>query len=229
MADPAVSVVLPVRDSATFVAEAIHTVLAQTYGDYEIIVVDDGSTDGTADVVAAFGAAVRLVQQEPSGAATARNRGVREAHGELIAFLDADDLWVPDKLERQMVILVTAPEIDGVFGGMVQTGMDGVAEPEAPIMAAYSPSVALLRRRVFERVGMLNEERRVGEFVEWCAHAEEAGLRFVMLPEVLGYRRLHGSNMGVRERDARIEYVRIVRSRLHRLHGTLDVSRDSDA
>jgi glycosyltransferase involved in cell wall biosynthesis len=215
VAEPLVSVVIPVRDGASFVSDAIDSVLAQTYRPLEIIVVDDGSTDDTGDVLARFGDAVRAIRQTPAGAAVARNRGVREARGDYIAFLDADDLWVPDKLQMQMAVLTASPEVDGVFGAMAQTGQPGIAPDVGPTVT-YSVSVALLRRSAFERVGPLSEHWRVGEFVDWCARAEDAGLRFVMLPDLLAYRRVHGANTGIRRRDARGDYLHIVRARLER-------------
>jgi glycosyltransferase involved in cell wall biosynthesis len=213
--EPLVSVVIPVRNGAAFVSDAIDSGLAQSYRPIEIVVVDDGSTDGTGEALAAFGDVVRAVHQHAAGAAAARNRGVQEARGDFIAFLDADDLWVPDKLRRQMRVLAASPEVDGVFGALAQTGASGVAS-DGPPAEMYSPSVALLRRSVFTRVGLLAEQWRVGEFVDWCARAEEAGLHFVMLPDLLAYRRVHGANTGIHRRDARLDYLRIVRSRLER-------------
>jgi glycosyltransferase involved in cell wall biosynthesis len=111
---PAVSVVIPVLNGAGTLGAAIESVRRQTYQDHEVIVVDDGSTDDTPSVAETFGAAVRYVRQEHGGVGAARNRGIAEARGALVAFLDADDLWLPRKLERQLAVLDAAPSIDAV-------------------------------------------------------------------------------------------------------------------
>jgi glycosyltransferase involved in cell wall biosynthesis len=98
---PAVSVIIPAYNAEAFLARAIRSVEAQSFRDFELIVIDDGSTDGTADVARGFGR-VRCVRGDHLGAGTARNRGLEEAGGDLVAFLDADDEWLPEKLERQL-------------------------------------------------------------------------------------------------------------------------------
>lgn len=99
---PTVSVVITAFNHERYIGDALRSVLAQTYGDYEIVVVDDGSTDATAERVEAFGPAVRLLRQTNQGVAGSRNTGIFHARGRLLAFLDGDDLWEPDKLARQV-------------------------------------------------------------------------------------------------------------------------------
>src|ERR1700704_1423104 len=98
MFDPRISVILPVYNREQTVARAIRSVLAQTWTSLELIVVDDGSTDGTRDVLRSFGSQITVIEQPHAGAYAARNRGLREARGELIAFIDSDDVWLPDRL-----------------------------------------------------------------------------------------------------------------------------------
>ena len=102
---PAVSVVIPAFNRVHCVATAVESVFAQTFRDFEIIAVDDGSSDGTGDVLETFGGKIRLLRQENHGVSSARNAGVRAARGKWIAFLDSDDRWYPEKLERQIVVL----------------------------------------------------------------------------------------------------------------------------
>ena len=112
---PRVSVIVPTHNAARYLPEAIDSVLGQTYRDFEIIVVDDGSTDDTQEVLARYGDQIRVVRQRNQGSAAARNAGILAARGEFIAFLDADDLWLPQKLERQMPLFGERPEIGWVY------------------------------------------------------------------------------------------------------------------
>src|SRR5215212_11526906 len=103
--NPLVSVVIPTYNRRRLVVEAVESALAQTYRPLEILVVDDGSTDGTEAELHRFGSAVRYLKQPNQGAAAARNRGIRAATGELVAFLDSDDLWAPAKIEKQVALM----------------------------------------------------------------------------------------------------------------------------
>src|SRR5256885_14948309 len=112
---PAVSVVIPAHNAAPWLGDTVRSVLAQTYRDFEVIVVNDGSTDSTGTVTASFGQRIRCVEQPNQGLPAARNTGIRHARGDWIAFLDADDLWLKDKLERQMSVLTEAQNLTWVY------------------------------------------------------------------------------------------------------------------
>ena len=112
-----VSVIIPTYNSGRYIKEAIDSVLAQTYTNYEIIVVDDGSTDNTSQIVQAYGDRVHYFYQENQGVAVSRNRGLRESQGEYIAFLDHDDVFFPDKLSEQICCLEQHPEAGIVHSG----------------------------------------------------------------------------------------------------------------
>jgi glycosyltransferase involved in cell wall biosynthesis len=206
---PLVSVIIPVFNGERYVDDAVASVLAQRHHALEVIVVDDGSTDASADVVRRIvDARCRLVQQASSGAAAARNRGISESTGALLAFLDADDVWTPDTLERQLHALTAESEIDMVFGHYVTFGRGGDPDDARP---GYSLGTMLVRRERFLNVGLFSTAWRVGEFIDWYARAEEAGLRHVMLPDVLLRRRAHDDNLTARQRHAAVDYARIVR------------------
>lgn len=115
---PLVSVVIPVFNGAAFLAEAIGSVLNQTYTELECIVVDDGSTDNTAAIVKGFGNKIRYIRKANGGVASARNLGVTAANGEYLAFLDADDIWLPEKLSRQVELLRARPDLGLVYTGL---------------------------------------------------------------------------------------------------------------
>lgn len=116
MSKPAVSVIIPTHNSGRFVRHAIESVLEQTFDDLEVIVIDDGSTDGTGQRVAKYGSRVRYVSQSRGGPSAARNHGARLARGEWLAFLDADDFWYPHRLAQQMALIDADPELDFVTG-----------------------------------------------------------------------------------------------------------------
>lgn len=116
---PKVSVIIPSFNCELYIAETISSVLNQTHKDIEVIVVDDGSTDRTREIVASFGAPVRLIAQENSGRCAARNRGIREASGEFICLLDHDDYWYPEKLSAQLAAFEKYPEAGGVYSDYI--------------------------------------------------------------------------------------------------------------
>ena len=135
-ASPLVSAVIPAFNAESFIAEAVSSVLAQTYRPVECIVVDDGSTDGTAEVVRSFGSEVRLVTQPNKGVANARNSGAAVANGAFLAFLDADDVWMPNKLEKQMILLEDNSSLGLVYSGVLEVDEAlrpiGQVEPAPP-------------------------------------------------------------------------------------------------
>ncbi len=201
--DGTVSVVIPAFDAAEYIAEAIDSVLRQTRPVGEVIVVDDGSTDDTASVAEAFGDPVRVVRQDRSGANPARNRGVRESAGEFIAFLDADDLWEPDKLAVQLDAFTADPAPDLVFGLVTQFRSPEIPEHlvvvpggEHRAMVGHHLGAMLLRRETFAAVGRLDETNFSGDFVDWFARALEQHRRIVVVDRVVMRRRIHLRNKG---------------------------------
>jgi len=122
---PSVSVVIPTYNCARYLPEAVDSVLAQTYRDFETIVVDDGSTDNTPEVLAPYGDQIRVIRQANAGRSAARNAGVLAAQGEYIAFLDADDLWLPQKLEKQIALLDARPEVGWVYSDFRRFSEEG--------------------------------------------------------------------------------------------------------
>ncbi|HEY9644827.1 MAG TPA: glycosyltransferase family A protein [Chroococcidiopsis sp.] len=219
----AVSVIIPVYNREAYVGDAIRSVLGQTVPPAEVIVVDDGSSDRSAEIIQSFGPPVRYVAQANSGAAVARNRGVDLATGELLAFLDSDDRWQPDKLERQLAALQAQPELAMVFGHVrqfISPDLDADAQAKvripAEVMAGYHVGTLLIRRDAFFRVGYFETQWQVGEFVSWQMKATELGLPMQMLAEVVMERRLHATNMGRSQPSSGTDYLRIVRAALDR-------------
>jgi len=174
---PRVSVIIPARDHARFLGEALDSVLAQTFQDLEVLVVDDGSTDETASVVTAYAPPVRYHYQTHGGVSRARNEGLRQTQGSYVAFLDADDTWAPAKLERQVAFLDAHPRVGVVFTSYYltdETGRPFAIEPrrfpyrcrpfERLLIWPYGGmNVAMVRRACFDRVGAFAESLTAGE------------------------------------------------------------------
>jgi len=227
IADDAVSVIIPSYQCAAYLGRALASVAAQTQAPLETIVVDDGSTDDTEAVARGAGAGVRYLRQDHAGLSTARNRGVTEARGRFLAFLDADDVWLPSKLERQMARLREEPGLDGTFGHVEEFHSEDLT-PEQRRGVRIRPgrhpgplaATLLIRREAFQRVGAFRPAFRVGEFVDWYLRAREAGLVFEMLPDVVLRRRVHTDNMGRRHAAARGDYARILKQSLDRRRAT---------
>ena len=215
MSEPRISVVIPAFNRAHLVGDAIRSVLDQDRPADEIIVVDDGSTDETAAVAAAF--PVRVVRQENRGIGGARNRGIEESSGDLLAFLDSDDLWMPNRLSVQLRRLSEVPTVDMVFAHYREVHERQGDQRVVPgVIAGWAASTLLARREVFERIGRFETDLRVGEFVSWCGRAREAGVPMAMVPEVLVTRRVHGGNIMGDRPDALGDYARLLKASLDR-------------
>jgi glycosyltransferase involved in cell wall biosynthesis len=209
---PRVSVVVPAYNAELFIAEAIESVLAQTFVDFELIVVDDGSTDCTKAAISSFtDERLRYLWQENGERSAARNAGIRSAHGEFVAFLDADDAWLPDKLARQVALLDADSEIglvycgawklrDGVIVGQQKAAHRGnVVRTLLSVdnVIAGSASAAMIRRDVLEEVGGFDERLVIFEDWDlWLRIARRSQVDFVA--ENLVNVRLHEGNTQTR-------------------------------
>jgi glycosyltransferase involved in cell wall biosynthesis len=232
---PLLSVMIGAYNAAPYLGEAIESVLAQDYEPVELIVVDDGSTDGTAEVARSF-ADVTVVSQENGGNGAARNRAVENASGELYAFLDADDRFTPGKLRLQKDALDADPGLDMVFGHVrefLSPELDeetraSLRPPAADPMPWTAPNLMLIRRDSFHRVGPFTTAVRVGVTVDWFARAQEAGLRHTILPEVVLERRLHTQNNGLRESASRSQYLEVIRQAMERRRASAEAGSAED-
>jgi glycosyltransferase involved in cell wall biosynthesis len=196
-----VTVIIPAFDAQAYLGEALNSVIAQGLEDLEIIVVDDGSTDGTGEVASATGdSRVRYVRQSRMGTAAARNHGVALASGHLIAFLDADDVWLANKLAVQIESLergdgdMIFAHVEEFISPDCRQDLEGVVRVR-PKVAGLCADTLVIRRSDFERVGGFDPACQIGEFIDWYARAIEAGLRPATLPDIFVRRRLHTANM----------------------------------
>jgi len=165
-----VSVIIPTFNRSAFLKESIESVLAQTYRDFELIVVDDGSTDNTPEIMSLFEVKISTITSKHEGPSAARNRGIMAAQGEFIAFLDSDDLWLPDKLEKQINFFRSNPEVfvcqteeiwirNGVRVNPREKHKkySGWIFDRCLPLCIVSPSAVMIHRNVFDRVGLFDE------------------------------------------------------------------------
>ena len=213
--EPLVSVVIPVFNGERFLREAVESVLAQQYSHLEIIVVDDGSTDATASVAQSLSETVRYFYQTNQGPAAARNRGIEQAQGSLIAFADADDLWPAGKLESQLPLLIKDPRIDIVLGRIQQVLL---SEAEELGETAFSVNLgsAVIRKSVFERIGLFDETMRYSEDVDWFMRARESGAAIVTIDAVTLLYRQHEQNMTRGKSTAELNVLKALKKSLDR-------------
>lgn len=210
--DGGISVVIPVRNGEAFLAEAIRSALHQDPRPSEVIVVDDGSTDSSADVARALG--VTVIGQPPLGPGAARNRGADHAASELVAFLDGDDLMSPGRLDVQGRALAADPGLDGALGLMRRfaPGRPSTGPPEPCLL----PSALMIRRRAFLDTGGFDPDLPAGEFVDWFTRCRHEGRRFQVVDAVVVERRAHDGNL-TRDLDrVRSGYLAVARSAIVR-------------
>lgn len=187
---PLISVIIPVLNGERFLAAAINSVRLQHVTPLEIIVIDDGSTDGTAALVSTLGDDIRYLFQINQGPSAARNAGVRMANGEIIAFLDADDIWPANRLNLLLKRLHKEPSLEIVLGRLQFTGQLTEAEQkmrfERPGNVAMSPHLGsgIYKKSVFSKVGLFDENLFHYEDYEWFMRARENDISMIILKEV---------------------------------------------
>lgn len=217
--EPRVAVGIPVHNGERFLAEALHSVLVQTHPPSDVVVVDDGSDDATADIARRFGPPVRVVRRRRrGGAGAARSLALELARGEMLLPLDADDLLTPHSIEARLRVLCTQPEIDVVYGHARSFARyDGAAPiPLDEPHPAHVPDAMLIRRTAYKRVGPFAAELRVAECLDWLLRAREIGLREATVPEQVLWRRIHGANNSLTGRAAMHEFPRTIKASLDR-------------
>lgn len=213
-----VSAIIPTYNSANYIIDALESVFSQTRPVDEIIVVDDGSTDNTFDVIKRYDKRISYIKQKNRGPAAARNKGILKAKGDYIAFLDSDDIWVEDKTMIQMDFFIENPDLDFVFCDMVNfseikediapeirnkevhdyfvshaTNLENIFECLIKESVIPTPSI-IFKRACIKRVGLFNEKLKIGEDLEYWLRASRT-CRFGFVNAVLVKRRRHEENL----------------------------------
>lgn len=220
---PLFSVIISVYNGEQHIAETIESVFNQSYTNVETIIIDDGSTDGSGEIIQRFVPPVRYHHQSNSGIAAAWNRGIELANGNFIAFNGADDLWTKNKIKQQMDAFTIDSTLDIVFSHVKQFHSPELSQEEKQkilcpneLMPGVSAGTMLIKRKSFFRVGLFDRQWRRGIFNDWYLRATELGLRTHMLPGLLMWRRLHRTNHGIVNRDKSVDYVRMLKASLDR-------------
>lgn len=227
MTDLCVSVIVPLYNGARFLAETIESAAGQSYRPLEVVVVDDGSTDQSAQIVAEAQQRLDLplfyYYQDNQGPSVARNVGIQMAQGEIIAFLDADDLWMLEKVTRQVDYLLEHKEDGGVVCRTEYFLEPGTEWPptlnrdvydQSP--TAFIPSALTVWRTAFEQVGPFDPTLRTGEDTDWFFRARDAGTTIGVVPEILLRRRFHQTNLSYTPVSPVQDMLSIIRASLKR-------------
>jgi glycosyltransferase involved in cell wall biosynthesis len=216
-----VSTIIPVHNGEKFLAGAIANVLEQDYQPLEIIIIDDGSTDGTREVAAQFKDKIRYIYQSNSGPAAARNHGIKIAKGNVIAFLDVDDLWSADKLKKQVECLVNNPSVQIVQGLIQQvylssTNKEQVYENYAETYQYINLGSSIYQKSVFKKVGLFDEILTYGEDIDWFLRAWENRIDKLVIEEVTLFYRHHQQNMTFKKTSRELGLVKVYKRHLDR-------------
>ena len=215
-----ISVIIPAYNHAEYIEEAINSVLNQTYPVYEIIVVDDGSTDNTLEVLEKFKKII-IKKNKHQGHIQTINDGLKMVTGDFIAFIDADDVWVNTKNEVQLNLLNTNPDVDIVFGYCHRFKTSKTENEYLNVFLDVMPGTTrvggLFRKSVFEKVVYNLGDNRLHSFLDWYSRVKEANIKSLTHSEVVFYRRIHDKNEGIREKDSqRNKYFATIKAKLNR-------------
>ena len=224
-----ISIIIPNYNYASYIAEALDSVLAQSYTPIEVIVIDNASTDDSDKVISYYADRITYCKQEYNiGASAARNLGVEMAQGDYVAFLDADDIWSADKLMLQYQAMNSHSSPDMTFGyiqNFYSPELDAsikkrlFCSPQP--MQGYVPTTCMVRKECFLNVGFFDVELKAGEFIDWYVKAEHLGLRSHIVPEVIALRRIHHGHLGKSIHYQ--EYCQILKRKMRLKTGNMEV------
>lgn len=214
---PLVSIIVPVYNGDSYISETLDSILGQNYAPIEIIVVNDGSTDQSGEIIQSY-KNIKYFYQENIGVPFARNRGIIESNGEFIAFSDQDDIWEPGKLTYQVNYLLDKPLCEYVISKRKIFMEPGIEPPywlKKELLDSenidYSPSSLLARTSLFQKIGFFNTELKNASDVDWFFRAKNAGIQKGIIDKVLYLKRIHRDNQSNRVQALHKEYLQIIR------------------
>lgn len=217
MIEPLVSIIVPVFNGEKYIEETLETILHQDYNSKEVIIVDDGSEDRSADIIKFF-SEVKYIYQENSGVPKARNRGIREAKGEFIAFSDQDDLWKKHKISDQVKYLIDHPDAEYVICKRKIQLDPGLTPPlwlKKELLDSenidHSPTSLVARSSLFQSLGGFDTDYENASDVDWFFKAKDAGIKKGVIEKVLYIKRIHEENQSNRVKELHKEYLQLIR------------------
>ena len=222
---PLISCIVPAFNAEKFIGESLDSIYAQSYTQIEVIVVDDGSTDNTAHNVQQYRPEVKYVYQDNSGPAQARNLGIERSNGDMLAFLDADDLWHPEKLARQVASFQAHPELDFCVAYIQNFWVPELQieearfkdHPRSKPLPGYVAPTLLARRSLFETIGSFDTTFDHADMMAWFMRASEHGAKSELLLDTLVFRRIHNLNRSrVHGKRSGSEYLHLLKSHIDR-------------
>ena len=217
---PEISVILPFFNRIQYLQDSIESIFRQDFKDFEIIAVDDGSTDGSAQLVKKLNQIpIRLISQTNQGASCARNAGVRAASGRFVTFLDSDDIWVPNKLSAQLVDIRNTSNDTLCFGHIQEfispEFLNNKNKFQTRLLPGLTLTTLLMLRENFLRIGELNPAFQLAEFIEWFERSKHKGFSTYMSNSIYAYRRIHQGNIGRAKSSNAKQYLHAIKSALN--------------
>lgn len=217
-----ISVVIPAYNAERFIGETLRSVFEQTRLPDEVIVVDDGSSDRTEDLVRSF-SGITYCKQSNGGTAAALNTGIQMANSKYLALLDHDDIWIPEKLERQIIelnqnkdISMVFTMIENFFSSWISTELKSKIEtPTTPQVGIHKSSL-FIKKEDFLKVGLFSTKSHTQELLDWFARAKEMGLKEMVIREVLVKRRIHGTNQTLLNKEMKSDFPKVLKAILDR-------------
>jgi glycosyltransferase involved in cell wall biosynthesis len=224
MSETLISCIVPAHNGERYLCECLDSIVAQTYRPLEIIVVDDGSTDGTGDIARGYGNGVRHLRQPWQGLSIARNRGVEASRGEFIAFLDHDDLWHSTKLKLQMArfrarldLTISVTHVQNFWSPELEDTPQNLAPRHLKPLPGYVAQSLLTRRAVIDRIGLFHDGLKHASELDWFIRARAQGEVIELMADVLVYRRLHRNNASQLSAAASLdEHLAVIKASLDR-------------
>ena len=211
-----ISVIIPAYNPDEHLISCIKSILSQTLTPYEIVIADDGSKNDVAKLLSCFNEPrIKIFRQENKGISGARNFAISKATGNILAFIDSDDLWTEDKLQLQVERLISDSSVQAVFGCIRQFYSPEVDDAyrkkyyfKDEVTKGVIPGTLMILKEDFEKVGPFNENLRLGELFDWIHRFKKQGYNYTVLPDVMMYRRLHYNNNGILNKQDRIDFAK---------------------
>ncbi|CAB4337799.1 MAG: glycosyltransferase [Actinobacteria bacterium] len=217
MSQQRISVIMSVRNGEKYLMQALESIANQTRVPDEIIVVDDGSVDATAELAQSSSLPLTVIKQQPAGIAAALNNGLEHSSGNFICFLDYDDVWPSHRTELLLNALDKNPQADGAFGAAINTNADLIHISE-PVQARMHTCM-MVRRELFTQMGLFDSDFGHAAHMNWTMRAVTMGKIFIDIPDIVLWRRIHGQNIGISDKvQSRADLLKMVRQHHQQQH-----------